>query len=139
MNGETRNKAFIEGELIEEDDKDEVTHNFKLGRYMTDAAKTGTLKATLVWTDVPGAVLQHEVGLRVTVDREDKGTKIESRFGNVEGPGSNKAVNSVGQLIWKDLSRDDRVTLIVKLDGMLLSLAQSQPFALVWSVTEQQN
>ncbi|KXX75295.1 Serine protease/ABC transporter B family protein tagC [Madurella mycetomatis] len=139
VNGKTKNRDFIEGELIEEDDKDEVAHKFKLGQYMTDAAKTGTLKTTLVWTDVPGSVLQHEIGLRVTVEREDKGTKIETKSGNLKGPDGNKAVNSVGQLVWKDLSRDDKVALVVKLDGMLLSRAKSQPFALVWSVTEQQN
>ncbi|GKT96760.1 serine protease/ABC transporter B family protein tagC [Colletotrichum tofieldiae] len=134
VKGETKNRDFIEGQLTEEVGEDEVDHQFTLSKYMGDTAAKGMLKITLVWTDVADAVLQHEVILRVTVNYDNK---IETKSGTLNGPDGGSVVNAVGQVLWENLPRDAIVTVIVRLDSVLLDVTKSQRFALVWSVSEQ--
>ncbi|KAK3384669.1 hypothetical protein B0T24DRAFT_674409 [Lasiosphaeria ovina] len=123
VKGKTAGKDFVEGQLLEEHGKDV---------FFDQAA--GTLKATMVYTDMPGEALQHQVSLVVEAV-DDKGAKTV-RYGNAGDGAEQKKdmINTVEQVVWKNIPRAYEVTLTVELDGMIIHDHASQPFALVWSV-----
>jgi hypothetical protein len=131
--GKTPDKDFVEGQILDEDGKDAVATEFQLGKYLAQDRDVGTLKATMVYTDLPGEALQHLVSLSVEVVDEQGGRAV--RYGNA-GDGEQKRdnVNTVEQVVWRDIRRNSKVTLRVSLDGVLIPDNAVQPFALVWSV-----
>ncbi|KAK4034407.1 peptidase S8/S53 domain-containing protein [Parachaetomium inaequale] len=131
--GQTPHKGFLEGQILDQNGRDEVATGFLLGQYLAQDRDVGTLKTTMVYTDLPGEALQHLVSLSVEVVDEQGGKTV--RYGNA-GDGEQKRdnVNTVEQVVWKDIRRACNVTLRVSLDGVLIPDDAVQPFALVWSV-----
>ncbi|KAK0709893.1 peptidase S8/S53 domain-containing protein [Lasiosphaeria miniovina] len=134
VKGKTAGKDFVEGQLLEEHGKDVFSTKFALGKYLPAGQAAGTLKATMVYTDMPGEALQHQVSLVVEV-LDDKGAKTV-RYGNAGDGAEQKKdmINTVEQVVWKNIPRAYEVTLTVELDGVIIHDHASQPFALVWSV-----
>lgn len=133
VKSKTPHKDFLEDHLLDEDGKDAVTTEFLLSHYLAEGRDMGTLKATMVYTDMPGEALQHLVSFNVEVMDEEGGKTV--RYGNA-GDGEQKRdnINTVEQVVWNNIPRAYKVTLRVSLDGVLIPDHAVQPFALVWSV-----
>ncbi|KAJ5674629.1 serine protease ABC transporter B family tagB [Penicillium maclennaniae] len=135
IKGKTPNRDFLEAEVADEDLKDQFTMSFNMSRYMDDASPSSTLKVTMVYTDVAGALLQNNLNLSVTVEIPGQDRRV--RYGNMGEqenihPAPSDGVNTVEQIVWKDLKREATVTFTVLVGGTMM--ADVQPFALVWSV-----
>ncbi|KAF5254890.1 hypothetical protein FANTH_386 [Fusarium anthophilum] len=129
LKGITTNKGYLEGEVLDEDDKDEFIETLTLGDLlMPDGpdSKAVTLKVTMVYSDLPGAALQNNINLQVTVGDGP------SRFGNLGDRPDD--VNNVEQVILSDIpaERDTKITLSVTAPRTMRG--DKQAFALVWSV-----
>ncbi|KAF5989474.1 serine protease/ABC transporter B family protein tagB [Fusarium bulbicola] len=129
LKGITTNKGYLEGEVLDEDGKDEFIEILTLGDLlMPDGpdSKAVTLKVTMVYSDLPGAALQNNINLQVAVGDGP------SRFGNLGDRPDD--VNNVEQVIWSDIpaERDTKITLSVTAPRTMRG--DKQAFALVWSV-----
>jgi len=81
-----------------------------------------TLKVTLVWTDLPGALLQNCLALSVTVgDNVRRGNPTSDRKNNVE------------QVVWSAIPME-KVVIKVEVKH-LLRIHGEQDFALVWKLS----
>ena len=133
VKGQTPGKDFLQGELRDEDDKDAVETVLILSQYLAHDRNLGTVKATMVYPDMPGEAMQHHVNLSVEVLDEEGGRTM--RYGNAgEGEQRPDVVNTVEQVVWKDIPKSCTVTLKVSLGGVLIPDNAVQPYALVWSV-----
>lgn len=135
IKGKTLNRDFLEGEVADEDLKDQFTTSFNMGRYTDDSTPFSTLKVTMVYTDVAGALLQNNLNLSVIVEIPGQDRRV--RYGN-QGeqenidPAPSDGVNTVEQIVWKNLKKEATVTFTVAVGGTMMT--DVQPFALVWSV-----
>jgi serine protease AprX len=121
LGAEGAKPQFHEGELLDRDDQDTFTTT------VTIPANIKHLKATLVYNDPPGLVLQNDLNLTVTAA---DGT---AKFGNMDNDTRTPLVpNNVEQVIWRNPAAGDMV-LTVKVKGTMLT--ERQGFALVWRVT----
>ncbi|GAM91040.1 hypothetical protein ANO11243_090870 [Dothideomycetidae sp. 11243] len=84
-----------------------------------------TLKATLVYTDAPGAALQNNLNLSVTT------ADGASRHGNMGSSSAFDAVNNVEQVVWRQIPAGE-ARLTVR--AARITTSRSQDYALVWSV-----
>jgi hypothetical protein len=135
LKGKTLNRDFLEAEVADEDLKDHFTTAFEMGRYMDDSTPSSTLKVTMVYTDVAGALLQNNLNLSATVEIPGQDRRV--RYGNMGeqeniDPAPSDGVNTVEQIVWRNLKREATVTFNVAVGGTMM--ADVQPFALVWSV-----
>ena len=98
------------------------------------AARPVTLKVTLVYTDMPGAVLQINLNLVVCCRINDK---LEFWRGNAKSKGLHRRrdeKNNVEQVVWNGLPSNTRTEILVgsyKDD----TLRQRKSFAVAWTVT----
>ena len=123
--GTTLDRDFVEGEIIDEDGKDEFEKTLTISDFPLTTTGKAILKVTLVYTDRPGAALQNNLNLSVTVDG---GSPV---FGNLGNRRDN--INNVEQVVWKDIGRDSVVILRISTERAFIG--QKQSFALVWSIT----
>jgi serine protease AprX len=111
---------FLEGELADEDGKD--------AKHTTIMLPTGVreLKATLVYNDPPGLVLQNDLTLIVTAENRT------AKFGNVDNERRVDLVpNNVEQVVWPNPPAGKMVLTVTA----TRFTKDRQPFALVWRVT----
>ncbi|KAF4502597.1 Serine protease ABC transporter B family tagB [Fusarium agapanthi] len=129
LKGITTNKGYLEGEVLDEDDKDEFIKILSLGDLlMPDGpdSETVTLKATMVYSDLPGAALQNNINLQVAVGDGP------SRFGNLGDRPDD--VNNVEQVIWSDIPAERDTKIMLSVTAPRTMRGDKQAFALVWSV-----
>ncbi|KAJ6011673.1 hypothetical protein N7451_003085 [Penicillium sp. IBT 35674x] len=135
IKGKTPNRDFVEAEVEDGDLKDQFTMSFKMDRYTDDATPSSTLKVTMVYIDVAGALLQNNLNLSASVEIPGQDRRV--RYGNMGEqenlhPAPSDGVNTVEQIVWKGLEREATVTFTIAVGGTMM--ADVQPFALVWSV-----
>lgn len=113
----TANQLFIlkdEGKKLDTGERDEIA--------VTIPAGTKLLKATLVWTDLPGAKLQNDLDLIV------KASNGQEAHGNVDLLSSNfDRDNNVEQVLWPNVPVG-KCTVIIRAFRIL---REKQPYALV--------
>ncbi|KAE8415499.1 peptidase S8/S53 domain-containing protein [Aspergillus pseudocaelatus] len=95
--------------------------------YLAGATKTGTLKATLVYSDNPGKEIQNNITFLVSVDQGDGG--VDKKYMVTDED------NNVRQLVWPGVKKDANIMLTVTVNGVMI--ADTQPYALVWSMDEE--
>lgn len=124
IKGTTVGRDFIEGEIIDEDGKDEFEKTLKIGDVRPGMTGMATLKVTMVYTDKAGGALQNDLNLTVAVDGG------YPRFGNLGD--RRDTINNVEQVVWKEIGKDSVITLKVSTGRALIG--HRQGFALVWSL-----
>lgn len=133
----TSNRDFWEDKVERKDPQDSVRRDISLRQYLGAGvvATTATFKATMVYTDLPGAVLQINLNLiaRCVIDG-----KMQVRHGNaepVDEPDVYDLVNSVEQVVWEGLPADAIVTIEVANRELMHVDADFAPFSVVWAVS----
>jgi subtilisin family serine protease len=130
LQGITTNKGYYEGELLDEDGEVGFDKVLKLGDLLIpdgpDTAEV-TLKATMVYTDLPKPALQNNLNLRVTVGDQP------GRFGNTGNEPD--MVNNVEQVVWEGITPDRDLEIRLNVSAPRTMCGDKQSFALVWSVS----
>ncbi|KAI0867608.1 peptidase S8/S53 domain-containing protein [Hypoxylon argillaceum] len=133
----TSNRDFWEGKVERKGPRDSVRRDILLRQYLGAGvvATTATFKATMVYTNLPGAVLQINLNLiaRCVIDG-----KMQVRHGNaepVDKPDVYDLVNSVEQVVWEGLPADAIVTIEVANRELMHVDADFAPFSVVWAVS----
>ncbi|PTD10972.1 hypothetical protein FCULG_00011227 [Fusarium culmorum] len=130
LEGITTNKGFYEGELLDENGEVGFDKVLKLGDLLIpdgpDSADV-TLKATMVYIDLPKAALQNNLNLCVTVGDQPR------RFGNTIN--ERDEINNVEQVVWEGIKADRDMEITLNVSAPRTMLGDKQSFALVWSVS----
>src|SRR5204863_7830485 len=94
----------------------------------TGSPLPATLKVTLVWSDLPGEMLQNDLDLIIVAAN---GKERRGNMGTATGPDDFDRVKHVEQAVWKGIATGN-ATIIVR----TFRIIAPQPYAYVWRISD---